>query len=208
MIKALVIAPQPIFRRGLIATLENDPDLKVIAEASSAEEAVPAVQEIDPDVLILDTDGNVEGMDINEIAELQKKYPRAKMILLSTQGNSIAEVFKAGVQGYLLKSADFTELVASVRLVASGNNAVYTIKGNGTSLNLFGGNMQDDSGRFQLSPREKEVLYHIARGENTKEIAAVCYISETTVKAHVAKIFELLLPGKLIFLKCLQIQLQ
>jgi DNA-binding NarL/FixJ family response regulator len=190
MIKAFIIASQPIFRRGLITTLENCPDIQVIAEVSSAKEAAPVAREIDPDILILDTDENGECVDIEEILKLQQQYPKSKMLLISSGGNKIADFLKVGIQGYLLKTADFTELIDSIRLISNGNNVVYATKANGKAFDLFGGNMRDDKLGDRLSPREKEVLYHIARGESTKEIANICYISQTTVKAHVAKIID------------------
>jgi len=190
MIKAVVITQQPIFKRGLIATLENDPELKVIAEANTIKELIPAAQGVDPDIVILDTDGNVIDVHLENITELQNEYPKAKMILLSSRGNNTAEVLRSGVQGYLLKSADFTELIDSVRLIAGGNNIVYSTMVNGGPTNLFGGNIRDENRGVRLSPREKEILCHIARGESTKEIATTCFISQTTVKAHVANIVD------------------
>lgn len=188
MTKVFVIAPQPMFRRGLISTLENAPDLKVIGEASDTKGAIPVSRGINPDILLFDLDSYLAGLDISEIEELRKEYPNAKVILLSSWMIEFTEILKAGVQGYLLKSADLTEFIDSVRLIASGNNAVYATPPKSISFNSLSYDRNNNNGGATLSSREKEVLFHIAKGENTKEIADACYISEATVKAHVANI--------------------
>ena len=93
-----------------------------------------------------------------------------------------------GIKGYLLKSSSIERLIDSVRLVASGSITLFAGEGNGGLFSLVDNNKSKRNSVSLLSPREREILCRIAKGETTKEVALSCYISQTTVKAHVAKI--------------------
>ncbi|MDP2731351.1 MAG: response regulator transcription factor [Dehalococcoidales bacterium] len=191
MLNILLIGKQPIFRQGLVTALESTPDLRVIKETDDSKEALSS-EGIAPDIILFDIDDNDgSGLEVEMVSQLQDKYPESKIIILanSAREDMFVKALKAGIQGYLLKTSSVEKLVDSTRLVASGDTVVFAGEGNMALCSLMGPAQHNGrNGASLLSPREREILCRIARGETTKEVAFGCYISPTTVKAHVAKI--------------------
>ncbi len=188
-VKILVIDAHPIVRQGLTAVIEKYSEFQVVGDAANTREALAKIEEFQPDVAIIDVSiPNGEG--IEAVTLLKQNYPQVKVLILTDSNNedNFFKAIKAGVNGYLLKSVEPTELIESICLVASGSAVVYTPM----AVRLFeqSGRWTQKNGSNGLSQRETEILQLVAHGDSTKEIAAQCFVSETTVKAHLRRITE------------------
>jgi DNA-binding NarL/FixJ family response regulator len=191
MIK-IYILDNAVYRKGLVSIISDYPEFEVVGEATNTLEALPDIEDHKPDVVILDafrTDG--DGMEA--IASIKERSPESKTLILTQSQNEsdCLKAMKAGARGYLPKSIEAKELVECVRLVASGSALIFTPK----AANILNGaglmnNGRDKNGGSGLSSREKEILEFVAQGVSTKGIAAHCFVSETTIKAHLRKIME------------------
>jgi len=186
MAKIFIVDELSVIRRGLASVLEAYAGYKVVGEASNIKEALPKIGEIKPDLIIIDV-YRPGGGGTDAIALLQKKVPTAKVLILtdSNDKESFISSIKAGAKAYLLKASELNEIIDSIRLVATGGAVVYSSKA-AKMFDMPGERAVEDS----LSAREKEVLRLVAKGQSNREIAAHCYISETTVKAHLRRISE------------------
>ena len=191
MVNIVVIDSNEIYRRGLVSILKECPDFQVVGEANDCREAITNTGGIQPHVAIADlyvSDG--EGSETINV--LQQDFPGVKVIVmtLSDAKSDFFGAIKSGARGYLSKKATILEIVECIRLVTSGDLIVSPSK----VIREMGGFGEDNYSTLlqnnELSPREKEVLRRISHGESNKEIAANCFISETTVKAHLRKILE------------------
>ncbi|CAM3737206.1 response regulator transcription factor [Occultella aeris] len=193
MISILLADDHPVVRAGLKAVLETEPDLRVVAQAGTADEAVRAAVELtsaEPpglDVVLMDLQfGNVSaemaGVDATaRIAAL----PRAPRVLILTTYDTDADILaavEAGASGYLLKDAPPEELLAAVRTAAAGQSALAPA----VALRLMDRMRAPDR---SLSRRETEVLTLVAAGRSNQQIARELFISEATVKSHLVHIF-------------------
>lgn len=190
-IRIFVVDSHLVYRRGLISILGEYPEFQVVGEAADSQEAVAKMGEIQSDIVIMDVfiDG---GEGVEAINYLQQRFPCVKVLILtvSDREEDFFEAIKAGARGFLLKSVMPNELIESIRLVAGGNVIVSPSKAFRMLKELGEANNQCKNGSNHLSPREKEVLQLVAQGASNKEIAAHCYVSETTVKAHLGRILE------------------
>lgn len=191
MINVCVVDYCQVFRVGLVSVLQEHPEFQVVGDTGSIQEAVAKMDELQPDIIIMDAFGPDDD-GVEAIACLQRMFPQVKILILTASYNeeNFIMAIKAGVSGYLLKSLGLSELIDSIRLVASGGAVVYT----SMASRLFREPREMDNGNKKvcgnLSQREVEVLQLVAKGSSNKEIAACCFISETTVKAHLRKILE------------------
>ncbi|MCE9632399.1 MAG: response regulator transcription factor [Planctomycetia bacterium] len=183
-LKLLVVDDHEIVRQGLIS-LFGDSDIRVCAEASSAEEAVRQARKHKPDVVLLDVRLNDEdGLDV--IKRLRGACPGLRVVILSAFDNPtyVARAVSAGAHDYLLKTSTRAELIASVTGAAAG--ASPTRSG---QLKRVASSMakreSSSSGGVQLTPREGQVLRLVAMGLSNQEIADSLEISVETVKEHV-----------------------
>src|SRR3990170_5196282 len=192
MVKLFFIDHHPVVRRGLAAMFpEGDPEFKVVGDEASLLEALDKIEELQPDIVIMDM--FTPGGDNEVVNLLQQKCPKVKVIIL-TDSDKKEDFFKAirtGATGYLLKSLQLGELVDSIRLVATGSAIVYSSK----AVELLDEAEEPKNGHKNgshggLSEREVEILKLVAGGASKKEIANNCYVSETTVKAHLRRISE------------------
>lgn len=183
MIRVLLVDDHPIVRAGLIAVLETDPDLVVVGQASSGPEALVEVERTDPDVVLMDL--RMPGGDGTEAMRAMCATGRARpRVLVLTTYDSPRDVrgaLSAGAHGFLLKDTPRAELIDAVRRVAEGS-AVLTQE----QLRALSG---ADEGAH-LTPRERDVLREIARGGTNREASARLFISETTLKTHLARCFD------------------
>jgi len=197
-IRVLVVDDHTLFRRGLIALLAGDTRFAVVAEAADAGEAYRRASEEQPDVILLDNHlPGVSGVDA--LAGLKQAAPQARVVMLtvSEDERDLASALRGGACGYLLKTVDSDDLATAILHTMAGDSVV-SPEMTSKLVNAFQtkqGNTEPESLPVSdpirsLSPREREILSHIARGASNKEIARALDIAETTVKIHVQHILR------------------
>ena len=191
MVKIFMIDYHPVFQHGLKSILERSSEFQVVGDATNIQEALAKVDELQPDIVIMDIE-MPRGEGLEAIALLQQKYPQLKLFILTDSDSEyyFSNAIKSGAKGYMLKSVGITELIDSIRLVASGSVIVYDSTAARQLEQNNNANAKNKTGLNSLSQREKEVLKLVAQGSSNKEIARHCFVSETTVKAHLSRILE------------------
>jgi DNA-binding NarL/FixJ family response regulator len=181
-ISVLLVDDHSLVRRGFRRMLEDEPDIKVVGEASDGHEAVELVAALKPDVAVMDfalpsMNGAVAARRIREM-----RGNTAVLILsMHAEANYVRTCLEAGVRGYLLKNAMDLELVSAVRKVAAGEQV----------MDPRLGRIAEDTGTAAaLTTRELEVLQLIVHGKSNKEIAVVLGLSVNTIAVHRAKIMQ------------------
>ncbi|MGB0127869.1 MAG: response regulator [Rhodocyclaceae bacterium] len=198
-IRVLVVDDHTLFRRGLISLLAADARFTVVAEAGDAGEAHRRAAETQPDVILLDNHlPGVTGVDA--LAGFKEVAPLARVLMLtmSEDERDLAAALRGGAHGYLLKTVDSEALATSIVRAMAGESVVspeMTSKLVSAFQSLQGEAALPESVPnldpiHSLSPREQEILAHIARGATNKEIARALDIAETTVKIHVQHILR------------------
>jgi two-component system NarL family response regulator len=178
-IRLIVADDHPSLRAGLVAILERQPDLKVIAEAGCGREVMESKESAD--VYIIDL-RMPDGDGVETIKALVARDPAAKVLVLTTYDNEedIFQALEAGARGYLLKDTTKEEIVEAVRRVHQGERYL---------PQAIAARLADRLIRPQLTPREIDVLRLASRGRTNKEMAAAMFISEETVKSHMKSLF-------------------
>ena len=179
-IRILAVDDHPLLRGGIAALIAAQPDMQLVAEASSGEEAVEQFRRHRPDIALMDL--QMKGMSgIEAIIAIHAEFPTAKIIVLTNlEGDALAQrALKAGAQAYLLKGSMRMDLPETVRSVYKGAKAIDS----DVAVRLAE-HVSDE----RLSPREIEVLSLIAAGNSNKMISAQLGLSEETTKAHVKNI--------------------
>jgi len=183
--RVLIVDDHQLFRSGVRAELE--PLLEIVAEAGTVEEAEAAIAEHAPDVVLLDVHmPGGGGIELIRRAGAAGLRPTFLALSVSDAAEDVIAVIRAGARGYVTKSISPSELAEAVRRVHEGD-AVFSPRLAGFVLDAFTGPApQPESELDLLTPREREVLQHIARGYMYKEIALRLEISPKTVEAHVS----------------------
>ncbi len=192
-IKVILADDHKIMREGLRSLLEKEPDIEVVAEAENGRTAVQQVQELSPDIVIMD----VSMQDLNGIEATRQiiaRYPDVKVLALSMHSDKtyVAGILSAGASGYLLKDSAFDELAEALRVVISGqfylSSRVAGIVTKDYVRQLSAAS--DSSARSILTAREREVLQLLAEGKSKKQVALQLNMSVKTVETHRQKIME------------------
>jgi DNA-binding NarL/FixJ family response regulator len=188
LIRVVVVDDHDIFRSGL-AGLLTEHALDVVGEASSGEKAIKMVDEVAPDVVVMDL--SLPGMSgIEAIHELSNSAPRTRVLVLTISGSDadVTEAILAGACGYLLKDASIEEIIAGISAAAAGESLISS-KIAGTLLERIRTSSTDNGeDGAELSEREVEVLRKVAEGKDNLEIAEELFISPNTVKNHISNI--------------------
>ncbi|MED7930468.1 response regulator transcription factor [Nonomuraea sp. LP-02] len=177
MIRVLIAEDMRILRDTLVALLELEDDLKVVAALSSGEDVVPAALEHRPDVAVIDID--LPGSDgLTAAAELRRRLPQCHTLILTGLGRpgTLRRALAAQVSGFLVKDAPAQELLDAVRRVAKGERVI------DTKLALAA----LETTESPLSPREAEVLRRHANGASAAEIAVEVHLTYGTVRNYLA----------------------
>jgi len=188
-VRVLVCDDHALVRSGLRKLLELDPDVDVVGEAASGEEAVTLARRDVPDVVLLDVvmPGR-SGIDV--LPEILDAAPDTRILVLSMQDDPayVRQAFAAGANGYLLKEAADGELVQAIHEVADGRRYVHPLLGArlAAAENAAERKAQSDP----LSEREHEVLRLLALGHTNQEIAKLLFISIRTAETHRARIMQ------------------
>jgi DNA-binding NarL/FixJ family response regulator len=187
--RVVIVDDHKLFRSGVRAELE--PLLEILAEAGTVAEAETAIAKHEPDVVLLDVHmpegGGVEVIRRTAAAGLR---PTFLALSVSDAAEDVIAVIRAGARGYVTKNISPAELAEAVRRVHEGD-AVFSPRLAGFVLDAFTGPApQPETELDLLTPREREVLQHIARGYMYKEIALRLEISPKTVEAHVSSVLR------------------
>ena len=188
-IGVLIVDDHPVVRQGIISFLEVQGELEVKGAASNGEEAVKAVEELQPDVVVMDL--IMPGMDgIEAINQIKSSKPGTRIIVLTSfaQDSKLFPAVKAGADGYLLKDIAPADLVNAIKSVYVGRPVLHPDVAQKLMLSFSGRGRSMTVER--LTPRETEVLELIAHGLSNKEIANRLIISDKTVKTHVSNILR------------------
>jgi DNA-binding NarL/FixJ family response regulator len=180
MVRVLTVDDHPLMRAGITASINAQPGMSVVAEASNGDEAILQFRACHPDVTVMDL--RLPGKSgIETIAEIRREFPRARIIVLTTFTGDIhaLRAFQAGAYGYLLKSILRTELTDTILSVHAG---LKRVPAEIATL------MAEHFGNETLSAREVEILRHVAEGKANKLIAYDLHLSEHTVKGHLKNI--------------------
>jgi DNA-binding NarL/FixJ family response regulator len=181
-IRILVVDDHFMVRIGLCASLNVEPDMKVVAEAGNGEEALRAYHQHRPALVLMDV--RLPGMSgIETAAAIRSDFPNAHILMLSTHAGEeeIYRSLQTGAAGYILKSAVREQLLQAIRQVCRGEKYI-----DPSVTSLLAARVTHRS----LTSRELEVLRMVVKGLSNKEIAAALNIAEVTVKLHVSHVLE------------------
>ncbi|MCI0601727.1 response regulator transcription factor [bacterium] len=176
-IRILVADDHPIVREGLLAVINAETDMTVVAEASNSQETIQRFREQRPDVALLDL--RMPGLDgIDVTAEIRKQFPNARIIVLTSYSGDelIHRALQAGARSYLLKTVATNVLLDTIRAVHSGQWRI---------PQDVAATLAERIPMTELTPREMDVLKLIVKGLSNKEIAAALHTTEGTVKGYV-----------------------
>lgn len=178
----LLVDDHALLRTGVANIINQEPDLRVVAEAGNGLEAIAAYEQHRPDVTLLDLRMPVmEGVEV--VRRIRERDPAARVIVLTTYDtdDEIARALKAGAKAYVLKDISADDLVGCIRNVLAGKTYIAP---------AAAAKLAEGVARVQLTPREMAALKLVADGKANKEIATALDISERTVKTHLAHLFE------------------
>ena len=191
-IRILLADDHKILRSGIRGLLESEPNIRVVAEAEDGRTAVKLSHDLAPDVILMD----ISMHDMNGIEATRQivgNSSKSKVIILSMHSGQkfVADVFKAGASGYLLKDCDFSEILSAIRAAVSGETylcpQIATVLRDDYLQRIF---QTETAPASALTPREREVLQLMAEGKSTKEIAYSFNLSVKTVEVHRQRIME------------------
>ena len=196
MIRILLVDDQALVRAGFRMILDAEPEMEVVGEASDGREAVDQVRDLRPDVVLMDI--RMPELDGLEAARRilagapEEGAPKILMLTTFDLDEYVYEALRAGASGFLLKDTPPEQLVSAIHVIAEGEALLSPsitrrvisefVKGTGPKPQAQFPRLQD------LTARELEVMKAIARGLSNAEIAKELFVSETTVKTHVARI--------------------
>jgi DNA-binding NarL/FixJ family response regulator len=192
-IRIVLADDHTIIRSGLRLLLEQQPDFKVVGEASDGREAVAAVSEHHPDVAVLDI-GMPQLNGIEATSQIASNEPNTKVVILSMHADEgyVLRALKAGARAYILKNSAETDLIRAVRTVADGKSFFSPVISK-MLLEDYIRQIQDkqvEDSYDLLTPREREILQLLAEGRTNKEVANLLQLSVYTVDAHRGNILQ------------------
>lgn len=193
MIRTLLVDDHMVVRVGLRALLDEESDIEIVGEAGDGVEAITLVQELQPDVVVMDISmPEMDGLEATR--RIREECPSVNVLILTVhaQERYLFPVLKAGAAGYVLKSTVDSELIDAIRTVSKGEAFLYP-----TATRML---LEDYLGQLQagsaqdlydsLSEREREVLKLIALGHTAREVANELMLSPKTVETYRARIME------------------
>lgn len=192
-ISVLLVDDHTLFRSGIRSLLQRQSDFTVVGEAADGVEGIKRAKQLQPDVVLLDL--NMPGMSGVETLQLMlQDCPETAIVMLtvSEDAEDLSTALKAGACGYLIKNIDAEYLVRAIRRAAAGETVVAEAMTGKLVAQLQGGNQRAEpvSDLDKLTPREKEIIACLARGESNKIIARTLDLAESTVKIHVQNVLK------------------
>jgi len=196
-IKILIADDHTLVREGLSKVIDLDPVLTVIGQAADGQQAVQKAKELNPDIVLMDL--NMPVMDgLAAAALIKRDCPATRIITLTIEDreDKVIDVFRSGVDGYILKDIEAEALLWTIKAVHAGATVIHPniadvlYRRLGDASNQVACSAESSHILSDLTPRELQVLELIARGIHNGEIARMLFISEKTVKNHISSIFK------------------
>jgi DNA-binding NarL/FixJ family response regulator len=182
-VKIVIVDDHPLVRRGLAAVISMQSNLEFAGEATNGQEALLVIEEIQPDLVLIDLKlADESGLDIIKAARIRGIASKFILLTSSASREDFLKAEEVLVDGYVLKEALPEELLFAIQLVHKGRK--YYDPGLMEDKMRMSGNSPTD----ELTPKEKEVLIELGQGACNREIASRLFISEFTVKKHVSQI--------------------
>ena len=187
LLRVVIADDHTLFRRGLASLINETQEFTVVGEASSGPEAVRLATDLRPDIVLMDVH-MPGGGGVQALGQLREAIPNLPVIMLTVSENDadLIAAIRAGARGYFLKNVDTEELFDGLRQVLAGRAVVDP----SLTQRLFQHVAEISTPDSPLSHRETEILQLIASGCTNHEIAAKLFVSQNTVKTHVAHILE------------------
>jgi DNA-binding NarL/FixJ family response regulator len=190
--RILLVDDHAIVRLGLMTLLNDQPDMQVVAEASTAAEAVRAAEQAQPDVVLMDIRLPGEG-GIEATRQIMSRFPKSRVVMLTSFADDdlVMRAINAGAVGYVLKQVGNEELLRAIRAAARGEALIdpSTTARLLSRVRELDRKAEEDAFR-ELSDREMDVLVHLARGKTNAEIGKLLNLSEKTVGNYIGTMFE------------------
>jgi DNA-binding NarL/FixJ family response regulator len=192
-IRVLLVDDHTILREGVCALLAGEPDMAVVGEARDGLEAVEQVDQLEPDVVVMDmVMPRMNGLEAT--AQIKKRHPDVRILILSMYDDDeyVQQIFQAGAAGYVLKRVAAADLVRAIREVHGGSSFLYppiAAKLIEDYVRRVRGTEARDADE-PLTTREREVLKLIAEGNTNHQIAEQLTVSKKTIESHRANIMR------------------
>lgn len=191
-IRVLLVDDHTLFRSGVKALLQRHDDFEVVGEAPTSLEGVERAAQLKPDVVLLDLHmPGIAGKDAVKLFLEAAPQTHIVMLTVSESAEDLLDSLRAGASGYLLKNIETQTLLDSIRRAADGDSVVSAQMTGKLVRGLQAGEPAvEEAQKDALSPREEEILSHLAKGRSNKEIARTLDLAESTVKIHVQHILR------------------
>lgn len=192
-ISMVVVDDHPFFREGVVSILGAQPDIEVIGQGGTADEALSLARDLLPDVILLDIE--IPGGGLSAAQAIAQACPVVKIVMLtvSAEEDHVLTAFKAGAQAYVLKGVAKQELITIIHTVQSGEGYVTPSLAASllSDMTATAVGEQPPSVEFDgLTDRERQILELIAVGDSNKEIGQKLYLTEKTIKHYVTNLLQ------------------
>jgi DNA-binding NarL/FixJ family response regulator len=181
--RVMLVDDHEIVRQGIRSLIETNPDWTICAEASDGQAALKAIEEVQPDLIVLDVSmPNMSGLDV--IIQIKKLLPDVEILVLTMHDSEriVAESLRAGARGYLLKSESGDKLLEA--LTAVSRHRTYFSPVVSETLLKFYCDSESGHEHEQLTPRQRQIVKLVAEGNSNKRIAHILKIGVKTVETH------------------------
>lgn len=186
LLHILIADDHPLYREGIVFTLEQAPNLRIVGQAGSAENTLALARRTHPHLVLLDI--TMPGGGLNALAALRQELPETKVVILTASDDEdlVRQCLRMGAHGYILKGTTGGELLRAIESIVQGQRYITPE----LAARVLTEAIAAPPPHEQLTPREREILILVAQGKSNKEIAAQLFLSEKTVKHHLGNIFR------------------
>src|SRR3954470_7117403 len=187
MIRVFLLDDHEVVRRGLTALLESAPDIEIVGESGTAQEATRIIPALRPDVAVLDA-RLPDGDGVTVCRDIRSRDPGIKALMLTSyqDDEALFDAIMAGASGYLLKQVRGTDLVEAIRSVAAGRSLLDPAVTQRVLERIRAGGKREPEELAALTPQERRILEYVAEGMTNRQIGAEMFLAEKTVKNYVS----------------------
>ncbi len=192
-IRVLLVDDHSLFRSGIRSLLQRHAEFQVVAEAADGVEGIKQARQLKPDVVLLDLNmPGISGVETLQLMQQDNPDMAILMLTVSEESSDLGLAMRAGARGYLIKNIETDYLLRAIRRAAAGETVVAEALTGKLVAQLHGGAQAapPPSELDKLTPREKDILACLARGESNKLIARKLELAESTVKIHVQNVLK------------------